>query len=79
MEAAILPISQWDYGKDYSSYRCCSIRTIVKLFCIEDRFMTKVWDICNNLNQFVALRPAYGLNYDVIKMATNALIIYDAF
>ena len=27
----------WDYGKDYSSYRCCSIRSIVKLFCIGDR------------------------------------------
>ena len=27
----------WDYGKDYGSYHCCSIRTIVKLFCIGDR------------------------------------------
>ena len=24
----------WDYGKDYGSCHCCSIRTIVKLFCI---------------------------------------------
>ena len=28
----------WDYGKDYSSYHCCMIRTIVKLFCIGDRY-----------------------------------------
>ena len=27
----------WDYGKDYRSYHCSSIRTIVKLFCIGDR------------------------------------------
>ena len=27
----------------------------------------RLWGICNNLNQFVALRSASGLRYDVIK------------
>ena len=35
--AEILADLDWDYGKDYGSYHSCSIRTIVKLFCIGDR------------------------------------------
>ena len=27
----------WDYGKSYGSYHCCSIHTMVKLFCIGDK------------------------------------------
>ena len=34
-----------------------------------DLYQNKLWGICNNLNQFIYLSSASGLNDDVIKMA----------
>ena len=34
-----------------------------------DLYHTKLWGICNNLNQFTHLSSASGPNDDVIKMA----------
>ena len=41
----------------------------------DDIPLVKLLGIWNNLNQCVDLRPASGLEYDVIKMATSAPII----
>ena len=34
-----------------------------------DLYQNNLWGICNNLNQFIHLSSASGLNDDVIKMA----------
>ena len=41
-----------------------------------DLYRNKVWDICNNLNQFTNLISASGPNDDVIKMATKVLLMH---
>ena len=46
----------WDYGKDCSSYYCCSIRTIVKLFCIGDR------------NDHYQRNPALGMVATIVSL-----------
>ena len=41
-----------------------------------DRYQSKLWVICNNLNQFAHLSSASGPSIDVIKMATIVLLMY---
>ena len=39
-------------------------------------YHNKPLDICNNLNQFIHLSSASGMNDDVIKMATKVLLMH---
>ena len=41
-----------------------------------DLYQNKLWDICNNFNQFTHLSSESESNYNVIKIVTIVLLMY---